>query len=368
MRLVTKQAFVFSICVLSSSLNATGEAVEAKWPAWRGADGTGVIESGNPPIQWSEVKNIKWKTALPGEGQSTPIIWGNKIFLQTAEPVGVDDGEIGSAYGGPPSKNVNVPYKFKVLCLERRTGEILWERTVTERMPHEGFHPSGSLAPQSPVTDGSKLWVSFGSRGLYCLDYQGNIMWEAETTKMNKAGRYGEGSSPVLTGDLVIVLTDHEGQSSISGFNKHSGKKVWQQERDERSSWSTPTVTRVNGRTEVITSASEQIRSYEAATGKLLWWCEGLTGCAAPSSVVYGGKAYFTTGFLGQAIIAIELGHEGDLTGTDAVRWTRNRGASNVPTPLAHDGRLYVFEGYRGILSCLDSETGEALYIRPRAH
>jgi outer membrane protein assembly factor BamB len=325
-----------------------------------------VVAHGNPPVRWSESENIKWKTALPGEGQSTPIIWGNKIFLLTAVPIGIDTGEVKSAFGGPPSKKVNVPYEYVVLCLERKTGSILWQQTVREEQPHEGFHPTGSLAPASPVTDGNYLWASFGSRGLYCLDFDGNVIWEAKTTKMQKAGRYGEGSSPVLTKNAVVVLSDHKGQSVITAFDKNSGSIVWQRERDEQSSWSTPIVTEVDDRWEVITSAPNAIRSYDAETGDLVWHCEGLTDCAAPSPVVHNGKVYCTTGFRGQAILAIELGHRGDLTGTDSVIWSRKRGASNVPTPLIHEGRFYIFEGYRAVLSCIDADTGEPYFERER--
>ena len=347
-------------------LDADSDTSTSNWPSWRGPDGSGVVSHGNPPVEWSEDQNVKWKTSLPGEGQSTPIIWHDKIFLLAAVPVGTDTGEVKSAYGGPPSKGVDVPYRYLVLCLDRDSGEILWETTVREQKPHEGYHPSGSLAPYSPVTDGEYLWASFGSRGLYCLDYNGNILWEAETIEMRKAGRYGEGSSPVLAEQAVIVLTDHEGQSRITAYDKDNGSIIWQINRDEGSSWSSPVVTKVGNRLEVITSAPNFIRSYDAQTGELIWKCAGLTDCAAPSPVVYDGKVYCTTGFRGQAILAIELGHEGDLTGTDAVVWSRNKGASNVPTPLALDGRLYVFEGYRAVLSCLNSETGDAHYERER--
>ena len=345
---------------------ASADAPVANWPSWRGPDGSGVVERANPPIRWSETENVKWKTALPGEGQSTPIIWGNRIFLQTAVPVGVDTGEVKSAFGGPPSKDVTVPYKFIVLCLDRETGGILWERTVCEERPHEGFHPSGSLAPYSPVTDGRHLWASFGSRGLYCLTVDGELKWTAKTITMRKAGRYGEGSSPALVGNAVIVLADHEGQSKIFAFDKDSGDVLWEQERDEQSSWSTPTIAKVGDRYEVITSAPNYIRSYDAETGELIWKSSGLTDCAAPSPVVSNGLVFCTTGFRGNATIAIELGHTGDLTDTDAVRWMVRRGASNVPTPLVHKGRVYVFQGYRGILSCFDAETGEPVFERQR--
>lgn len=360
--------FIFFLTIVaSSSFSAEVATVGVEqWPSWRGPDGTGVVREGKPPIEWSETKNVKWKTTLPGVGQSTPIIWGDKIFLQTAVAVGKDTGEAKSFFFSPPSKDINVPYRFMVLCLNRENGAIIWKRVVHEVLPHEGHHPSGSLAPYTPVTDGKLLWASFGSRGLYCLDFEGNIQWKAKTTKMNKARRYGEGSSPALAEGAVFLLADHEGQSNITAYDKLTGKIRWQVDREEKSSWSTPTVVKVADRTEIITSASKYIRSYDAKTGELVWKCAGLTGCAAPSPVVYDGTVFCTTGFLGSAILAIKLGNRGDLTGTDALLWSRNRAGSNVPTPLAHNSRLYVFESYRASLSCLDTATGEPHYERQR--
>ena len=362
-------AFVWGIYVtlVSMCFGATATANE-HWPSWRGPDATGIVTEGAPPTTWSETENVKWKAALPGEGQSTPIIWGDKIFLQQAVPVGKDEGKVKSAFGfgAPPSKSVTVPYRFVVICLDRNTGETLWETEVREAKPHEGHHPTGSLAPYSPVTDGEHVWVSFGSRGVFCLDMDGKLVWEAEARERKMAGRFGEGSSPVLTNDAVIVLADQEGPSQIVAYDKATGDVLWSQERDEESSWSSPVIANVNGRQEVITSASQYIRSYDAKTGELIWKCAGLTGCAAPSPVLGDGVVYCSTGFRGVSTMAIELGHEGDLTDTDAVLWKSKRIGSNVPTPLLIDNRLYVFRGYAADLSCYDTETGELIFTRER--
>jgi outer membrane protein assembly factor BamB len=350
------------------SINSFADLSSKNWPSWRGADHSGVATMGNPPVEWSETENIKWKASLPGEGQSTPIVWGDKIFVQQAISIGVDNGEVKSAFGGgaPPSKKITVPYEFVVMCLSRETGEILWQTQVCEAKPHEGHHPSGSLAPYTPVTDGEHVWASFGSRGIYCLDFDGNVIWERGADEMRMAGRYGEGSSPLLTEDAVIVLADHEGPSKISAYAKTTGDILWQNERNEISSWSTPISAVVNGRTEVITAASNAIRSYDAANGDLIWECSGLTNCAAASPVIANGTAYFSTGFRGISTMAIELGHEGDLTDTDAVRWTSRRVGTNVPSPLVYDNRLYLFRGYSPNLSSFDATTGEEVFSRER--
>jgi outer membrane protein assembly factor BamB len=350
------------LCILATVALATLPVMAAQWPAWRGPNGDGIAAEGNPPTTWSETENVKWKTALPGEGQSTPVIWDNKIFIQSAVALGEEPSVEEAPNGRPMSKPATVPYRFVVLCVDRSSGAIFWERTVLEAQPHEGLHTTGSYAPYSPVTDGEKVWASFGSRGVYCFDLDGNEIWRADTAPLKMAGTFGEGSSPVLVGNALVVLADHEGDSRIFALNKDTGEKLWEQKRDEESSWSSPVAVKVGDRWEVITAASAFIRSYDAATGELIWQCSGLTGCAAPSPVVYDGKVYCTTGFQGNAILAITLGRTGDLTGTDAVSWSADKGGAIVPSPLVADGRLYVVQGYKPQLSCLDAKTGTFLY------
>lgn len=357
-------------CLTACLIPLTSQALAgANWPHWRGANLDGIATDANPPLTWSETENIKWKTPLPGVGQSTPIIWENRIFLQATVAISEENAKAKSAFripGAPVSQPVTVPHKFLVLCLDRNTGAMVWTTEVCETKPHEGHHPSGSLAPYSPVTDGEFLWASFGSRGLYCLDFEGNIVWSSPLIQMNKAGRFGEGSSPALAGDVVVVLADHEGQSKIYGFDKNSGAIRWEKDRDEKSSWSSPIPVEVDGRIQVITSANKFIRSYDAETGDLVWQCGGLTNCSAPSPVVANGKVYCTTGFRGSALMAIELGRTGDLTGSDAVVWEVNKAGSNVPTPLVYNGNIYVLEGYKGVMSAYDAETGEPAFRRER--
>ncbi len=352
--------------LLAVAALATLPVMAAQWPAWRGPNADGIAAEGNPPTTWSETENVKWKTALPGEGQSTPVIWDNKIFIQSAVALGEEPPVEEAAGGRPMSKPATVPYRFVVLCVDRSTGAILWERTVLEAQPHEGLHTTGTYAPYSPVTDGTHVWASFGSRGVYCFDLDGNEIWRTDTAPLKMAGTFGEGSSPVLVGNALVILADQEGESRIFALNKDTGEKLWEQKRDEESSWSSPVAAKVGDRWEVITAASAFIRSYDAATGELIWQCNGLTGCAAPSPVVYDGKVYCTTGFQGNAIMAVTLGRTGDLSGTDAVSWNVDKGGAIVPSPLVADGRLYVIQGYKPQLSCLDAKNGTFLYESER--
>ncbi len=350
-----RPTFCLLLVTLLAPLLVHGGTDDARWPAWRGPDGTGVVTGGNPPLHWSETENIKWKTDLPGEGQSTPIIWGDKIFLQTAESLGEPTGD----------EKLSI-YRFSVLCLDRSTGEKRWQTTLCEARPHEGHHKSTTVAPFSPVTDGKGLWVSLGSLGLYQLSTEGEILWEAKTIEMDKVGPFGEGSSPILVGDAVIVLADHEGPSKLFAFHKDTGKPLWVVDRDTESSWGTPVAVQVGDKTEIITTAPGTVRSYDARTGKLIWSCGGLTSCAAPSPVVANGLVYATTGYKGEALMAIELGHTGDLTGTGALRWAVDSTGSEVSTPLVYQDRIFVFKSISANLSCFNATTGEVYYERNR--
>lgn len=360
--------------IVSLASVAQAESADNTWPTWRGTTPNGISENGTPPTTWSETENIKWKLKIPGTGSSTPVIWGNKMFLQTAVPVGEPaaaptpppETEGGARQGrrrgfhrGPqPTQTL----QFKLICVDRSSGEILWDRTLIEAVPHEGHHQTGDFAPYSPVTDGEHVWASFGSRGLYCYDLDGNQIWSAELIKMNKRNRFGEGSSPALAGDAIVVLMDHEGQSKISAFNKDTGKLLWGREREEMTSWTTPVPVEVNGRLEVITCATNLIRSYDVETGELIWQCSGQTLNTIPSPLLGFGNVYCTSGFRGHALQAIELGNEGDLSGSDAIQWQTDQGTPYVASPILYDDRIYFLADLKGVLSCYDAKTGKPYY------
>ena len=359
-------SFALILTFVFSGFSAYGESAEDNWPSWRGPNLNGIAVKGDPPVTWSETENIKWKIALPGTGSSTPIVWGDKLFLQTAvisetEP---PPAAAPSSRRGPPTtaapKN---PVKFNVVCIDRNTGELLWERTVREEVPHEGHHPTGSYASYSPVTDGKLLWASFGSRGLHCMDLDGNLKWSVDLGRMRIKLNFGEGSSPALAGDLVIVQQDHEGSSKIMAFQKETGDLIWEQDRKEGTSWSTPMPVEVNGQLQVVSCATNRIRCYDAKTGELLWHSDGLTPNSIPSPVVGFGNVYCTSGFRGNSLQAIELGHTGDLTDTDAIKWSISKGTPYVSSPLLYGDNIYVTSGLRPILSCYDARTGEPIFV-----
>ena len=331
------------------------------WPQWRGPLGNGVSPHGKPPVKWSETKNIRWKIALPGRGHSTPVIWGDRIFLTTAIPFGE---KLKPRYSGAPGAHDNLAvtqrHKFIAMAVSRRNGKILWQKTLHQALPHEGAHNTASLASHSPVTDGEHLFAYFGSYGLYCLDLDGKLKWKADLGRMKTKHGHGEGGSPVLYGDTLIVNWDHEGQSQVVAFDKRTGKERWKLKRREVTSWSTPIVVKHNGKPQVIICGTDRVRSYDLATGKVIWECGGLSANIVASPVAADGMVFVGSSYEKRALLAIRLqGAKGDITGSDHVAWSRRRSTPYVPSPLLYRGVLYFLSHYQGVLPRVDAKTGK---------
>jgi len=363
-----------SVCFLMvfGPVRAWGVSDGQYWPAWRGPDYTGVSPKGNPPVTWSESQNVKWKIKLTGDGSnSSVVIWGNKIFFQEALKTDVQgkpsasSGNSGGSRGpgGSPPSNV---YKFNLVCLDRSSGSVLWEKTLREELPHEGHHADHGFASFSPVTDGKLVWAYFGSRGLHCLDVDGNVKWSKDLGRMNTVMSFGEGGSLAVAGNAAIVVMDHEKGSAIYAVNKETGELLWKKDRDEPSSWATPLPVEVNGKIQVVTSATNLIRSYDLQTGELVWQCAGQTRNVIPSPVAGFGMVYCTSGYRGSSLQAIELGRTGDLSGTDAVKWHVKEATPYVPSPLLYGDKLYVCSVNQGIVSCYNARTGEPYFVKEK--
>lgn len=460
-----------------------GTVTAENWPTWRGPAANGVAPGGNPPTEFSESKNVQWKTKVPGSGSSTPVIWGDQVFVITAEktgkkvaaaaggesrergqgaerrqrpdgerPEGRGRGEQGSRGGDRPrpdgdrgSRGGERPrpdgerserggqsgfgggsfnreefikrfdkdgdgelndaerdamrdelrqqssrgrggersprsgrssrgrggfgggskpteeYRFVLISLDRNTGKENWRRVAATQVPHEGHHRDHGYASGSPVTDGEHIIVSFGSRGLYCYDMKGKLQWKKAFGDMRMRNSFGEGTSPALHGDTVVLLWDHEGDSALYALDKKTGKLKWKTDRDEASGWCTPVVTIHDGVTQVIVNGTRAVRSYQLSDGKLLWQCSGQTSNAIPSVVVDENFAYAMSGFRGAHLAAIKLGGSGDLTDSKSVSWTANRGTPYAPSPLLSNGRIWYLSGNNGILSVRDTKSGKLL-------
>ena len=332
------------------------------WPQWRGPSGTGVAPHADPPVEWSEDKNIRWKVPLPGKGHSTPVIWGDRIFLTAAVPYGDD---LPPRYSDVPGAHDIVPvmhrHKFMVIAVNRRDGKILWERIVRDEHPLEGVHSTASLASNSPITDGEHLFAFFGSNGLYCLDLNGKPLWKRDLGDMQTLHSHGEGSSPALDRETLIINWDHEGESFVVAFDKRTGDQRWKVERDRGTSWTTPTIVEHRGKPQVIVSGSERLRSYDLATGRVIWECRGLSVKNVVSTPVVGdGMVFAGSSYDRKGMLAIRLeGAKGDITGTQQVVWRRTRGAPYVPSPLLYGNSLYFLYHFQGILTRVNARTGE---------
>jgi outer membrane protein assembly factor BamB len=333
----------------------------AHWPQWRGPLASGVAPAGNPPVEWSETRNVRFKVEIPGRGLSTPVVWGDRIFLTTAVPVGAPPST--KDEGWMRSITADSPQRFVVMALDRATGKVLWERTAREGKPHEGTHQDASWASASPVVDAEMLFASFGSNGLYAYDHDGNLRWSKDLGDMKTRNGFGEGSSPVLVGETLVVNWDHEAGSFIVALDRKTGNERWRREREEVTSWSTPLVVEHGGKQQVIVPATGRTRGYDLATGEVIWQLAGMTVNSIPSPVVADGVVYVMSGFRGNALQAIRLDQaKGDLAGSPALAWSFDRDTPYVPSPVLHEGLLYFLKHNTAILSALDAKSGEVRY------
>jgi outer membrane protein assembly factor BamB len=328
------------------------------WPQWRGPLATGVAPHADPPVYWSETENVRWKVELPGRGHSTPVVWGDRVFVTTAIPSG-EPVPAAARPGAHDNAASTRRQRFAVLALDRRDGRVLWQRTLGEELPREGGHLTASFASPSPVTDGEHLFAFFGSHGLYALDLDGEVAWQADLGDMETLHGHGEGASPALAGDLLVVNWDHEGQSFVVAFDKRRGRRRWTVERDEPTSWATPIVVEHGGRRQVVVSGTRRVRGYDLADGRVVWECGGLSANVVASPVAGDGMVFAGSSYDTRALLAIRLdGARGDLTGGDRVAWRRDRGTPYVPSPLLYRGALYFLTHYQPVLNRVDARTG----------
>jgi outer membrane protein assembly factor BamB len=358
--------FTFFTCCWTAFPCQSQELAEeqlSNWGQWRGPLGTGVAPNATPPVRWSETENVKWKTELKGLGHSSPVVWKNYIFVTTAIPTG-------EAFEDPhtndkrPGAHDNLPvkqkHKFAIVAISRESGEVLWQTEVHEAIPREGGHYTASLASASPVTDGKHVYASFGSFGVYCLDYKGQIVWEKQLGQMHTKHGHGEGASPALRGDKLIINWDHEEASFIVALNTADGTEAWKQQRDEVTSWSSPIIVKHEGSYQVIAAGTNRVRGYELDSGDVIWECGGLSNNVVATPVFSDGVVYVGSSYESRSVFAINIeGAAGDVTGTEKVLWKNEQRTPYVPSPLLYDGTLYYLRHYQGILTRLDAKTGE---------
>jgi outer membrane protein assembly factor BamB len=395
-----KTQILLALAAVGAAQLLNAASPEENWGQWRGPLGNGMAPKADPPTEWSESKNVKWKFKLSGEGSATPVIWDNLVFVQQAVQVapkpqakldvapqffgqqqppggqqpppdgqrrrrgpGGPGGPGGFGGGGAPKD----PFQFALVAIDRTTGKPVWQKMLRQEIPHEGHHQSdGTFASSSPIADADGVFAYFGSRGIYALDHKGNMKWQKDLGKARMKMAFGEGSSPALFGKYLVVNWDHEGEDFIVAFDKNTGEQLWRQSRDEQTSWSTPLIVNAGGVTQVVVNATAKVRSYDVTSGKELWSVGPLTPNAIPSAVAGNGMIYSMSGFRGAALFAIKPGKTGDLTGTDAIAWSYNKDTPYVPSPLLFGDRLYFLKGNEATLTALDAKNGNALISAER--
>jgi len=367
------------VCLCFINVNVLGEEppmdFEKNWPQWRGPYANGVAPYGNPPVEWSENKNIKWKIQLPGLGHATPVIWDNQIFvvsaINTGKTVDPDEGKQTRAKRSlaPFTMGTSNIYQFVIYAINRSDGQILWQRTAREELPHEGVQKTATWASCSPVTDGEHVYAFFGSKGLFCYDMAGNLIWEKDLGNLNIKANWGEGSSPVLYGNNIIINWDHQDQSSLIVLDKKTGNEIWKVARDEKTSWSTPLIVDNNGQQQIITNASSRVRSYDLANGELLWESSGGSAEVIPSPVAADDMVYIMSGgiMLANYLQAIKFTEAtGDIADSKALVWTHDKDTPYVSSPLLYDDKLYFLKSNDGTLACFNADSGDEYFSRKR--
>ena len=331
------------------------------WGQWRGPLNTGASATAKPPVEWGEDKNVRWKVEIPGRGTSTPVVWGDRVYILTAAPVGV---ELAASHDSRGTAGQRVAHRMMVMALDRKTGKTVWERTAREETPHEGYHQQfGTWASTSAITDGESIIASFESRGIYAYDMNGKQLWATDLGDKRMRNEFGEGSTPALYKDRVFVVWDHQGESFIAALDRKTGKELWRKNRQEIDSWATPLVVEHDGRAQVITGAQNRVRAYDAASGEMIWEAGGLTPNPIPSPVAGDGMVYLMSGYRGNNLKAVRLAEaKGDITGSAALVWSLDRDTPYVPSPLLYDNVLYFLKGNTGVLSAFDAKTGKPHY------
>lgn len=349
------------------------------WPQWRGPAGQGVSAETDLPAQWSATENVAWKTEIPGRGHSSPIVWGDRVFLTTAvEGPVIKPGATGTKhvidgqdFVHPDGVGADHEQTLKVLALDAGTGRILWERTAWTGAPFDTRHKRGSFASPTPVTDGKRVYVWFGSEGLYTYDFDGTLLWKSDLGGIATLG-VGVGTSPVLYKDLLILQCDEDNgeKSFVTALDVKTGKPVWRVPRKVQVSWGTPVIVRAQAggkqRDELVTTGTEAIIAYDPRTGAELWRSKGLESNAVPSPVAGRDVVVLSAGYPAKVAMAIKPGGKGDVTGSPHVLWTYAKGTAYVPSPILYGDYVYLVTD-RGLLTCLDARTGEVKYegVRP---
>jgi len=367
---VNRTAVVAIAVWLSLAGIRAAERPDENWPQWRGPNGLGLSAATDYVEQWAPDKNIAWKTAVPGRGHSSPVVWGHTLFITTSIEGARVEGhtapdhpnfDLTPHYLHPDSVGVEYKNALKVLAYDTRDGRLLWERTPYDGLMYDNRHRKNTYASGTMATDGQLVYAFFEAAGLYAYTLDGKPAWTASLGNIAKAGM-GPGTSPIIYENLLILQVDQEmgAGSAIVALDKRDGHKVWRAERATRRSWATPIIVRTPGRTELVASGAEVVVAYNPSTGEELWRTKGVQSHPIPSAVAANDLVFLSAGSQAKRAMAIRVGGQGDVTDTSVV-WRYNKGTAYVPSPIAVGKYLYLMSD-TGLVTCLDAATGRLQY------
>jgi len=350
---------MFPLCFLLISCVATNAA--DNWPQFRGADARGISDNDQLPVKWSATENVEWKTDLPGRGWSSPVVWGNRIFLTSVINDGTsEEPKKGLYYGGNRPKPPESVHRWMVYGMDLESGSIVWEKEVHKGKPESAIHLKNSFASESAVTDGERVYTCFGNLGLFCFDFDGNQLWEHRLPNHKTRFGWGTAASPVLHEGRLYFVNDNDESSYLLALDAISGNEIWRVERDEKSNWATPYVWQNGERTEIVTPGTGKVRSYDL-DGKLLWEFGGMSSITIATPYEHNGLLYVTSGYVGdkrrRPIFAIKPGASGDITlGEDEtsnewIEWCQKLGGPYNPSTIIYDDRMVVLYDFGFIAS-----------------
>jgi len=355
---------------------AAASAFAQNWPAFRGPMGSGILDGANAPVKWDAEKgvNIAWKTPIPGLSVSSPVVWGDKVFVVTSISSDPKSEFRHGLYGDvAPAKDVS-EHQWRVYGLDLKTGKILWDQLAHKGIPKTKRHPKASFSSPTPVTDGNVVIAWFGSEGLYAYDMNGKPLWKKDLGLIDAGWffdpdfQWGAGSSPMIYKNMVIIQSDQQKGSFLAAFDTKTGKQIWRVDRDEIPGWATPVVHEMNGKAQLITNSVKYIRGHDPMTGKQLWQLGGNSEITVTTPVAGEGLIFVANGYPPiQPIYAIKWSATGDITlqgealKNEHIEWSTKRGGPYMPTPLLYNGLLYICSN-SGILTAYQAKTGERLY------
>lgn len=367
MRWFAQIALSFALSIATSARAAEVAGESRDWTHWRGPTVNGrAADDARPPVRWDKQTNVAWEAPLPGEGSSTPIIFGDQIFVLSAQATNRKSETPTVADASAKTSPPDVYHRFIVTCIDRISGKMKWQKVATEQVPHEGKHQTHTYAASSPTTDGERLYASFASRGIFCYSLSGDPIWQVDLGDMRTRLGWGEAVTPVLAGNKLIVNWDQEKGSFIAALDKLTGKQLWRVERNELTSWNTPLVVQDGGRELIVVNGTERVRAYDSNSGEEVWQCGGQTVNAIPSPLRFEDTVICMSGYRGASAMAIPIQSKGDITDSKSIRWRVGQGTPYVPSAALSGHRLLFTGSNADILTCVDAKTGKTLVDRKR--